>query len=365
MRTIQVNTSQVTYPDATVFTGDNIFISVSDATYPVGAEISVTNIATLQTKTLVYVSELKNLTFDIRDTVKMLHAEGGSTLNIKVKVYNDMFYTGTFAFNVQTLDGRSMPQRSHGSARTFYIYSPDELYKFYMFLAGSGSLYVNGTSIPVVSGGRNTFNLQQMVISTGEHSLCYYMGVKSGGSGAPDQSTRVEITDVEPWTVSAVVSLNYHDMDPEPSEQIKGGGVWSDSKMDLAKYCSRLVYEDHCDDFDFLELSYWDTDGCFRYLGGKIISETTETSKENFTGVRHSVYRDISQKYINESDGKVKVAFEDLRRDSYYSDILLSDHVYFRNYNGDWLPCSIVDSKITVKSDEYSDLELEVELYRQ
>lgn len=367
MRTTTVNTVTVTFPNSTVFTADNIFISLSDATYPVGAEINVTNMSTLQTKTLVYVSELKNLTFDIGDTVRMLHREGGSSINVKVKVYTDMFYTGTFAFNMQTLDGRSLPQRSHGSARTFYVYSPDELNKFHLFLVGTGALTVDGgNNIPVTAGGRNSFNFSSTVTAFGEHSLCYAMGVKGGGgSGESKSYNNVEITNVEPSCFNAVASLDFHDLQPAPTDPIKGGGVWNDSREDLARFCMKLIYDEACTDFDFFELMYWDTDGCVRYLGGKLQSETTQSKQKNFVGVRQSVYHDISQRHIEEASGTVKVAFSDLRRDSYYSDILLSPHVYFRNYNGDWLPCSIADSKITVKSEDYADLELNVELFKQ
>lgn len=364
MRQTTVNTVIVSYPEQTVFTADNIFISLSDSNYTVGAEISITNMSTLQTKTLTYISELKDLTFDIGDVIRMLHREGGSSINVKVKVYTDMFYVGTFSFNLQTLDGRSLPQRSHGSARTFYVYDPSELYKFHLFLVGTGALTVDGGSnIPVTQIGRNSFNLQNTITTYGEHQWCYAMGVK-GGDIEEKSYESVEITNVEPSVFSGVVSLYYHTPQPVPTDPIKGGGVWNDERMNLAEFCGRIIFDEACDDFDFFELMYYDTDGCVRYLGGKIQSETTQSKGKNFVGVRDSVFRDISHRHIEEASGTVKVAFNDLRRDSYYSDILLSPHVYFKNYAGDWMPCSIADSKITVKSEDYADLELNIELYK-
>ena len=365
MRTQQVNTVTVTYPNSTVFTADNIFISISDDVYPVGAQISVTNTSTLRTKTLTYVSELKNLTFDIADTVRMLSDETGSTLNVKVAVYTDQFYVGSFAFNIQTLCGRSLTSRSHGSAKTFYVYSYDELYKFHLMLAGTGALRVDGGgNIPVTQSGRNSFNLQSYINATGEHSLCYYMGVKGGGDHK-DYVSGVEITNVEPSVFDAVVSLEYHDLDPIPTDPIKGGGIWEDSRIDLSRYCMRLIYDEPCNDFNFFEIKYWDTDGCERYLGGKIDSTTTESKQKNYVGTRNSVYRDISQRHIEEANETVKVLFADIRRDAYFEDVLLSPHVYFRNYAGEWMPCSIADSKITIKSDDYSDLTLNIETWKQ
>ena len=366
MRTIAISTTQVTYPNSTVWTSDNIFISLSDDVYPVGCQISITNVSTLKTRTLTYISELKNLTLDIGDTVRLLSDESGSTINIKISVYTDQFFVGSFAFNIQTLCGRTLTSRSHGSARTFYVYSYDELYKFHLMLTGTGALRVNGgNNIPVTMSGRNSFNLQNYINSTGNYDLCYYMGVKGGGIGSKDYVTSVDIVDVNPSVFSAVASLTFRELDPVPTDPIKGGGIWEDSRIDLSRYCMKLIYDEPCSDFDFFEIRYWDTDGCMRYLGGKVASTTTTSKQKNYVGARNSVYRDISQRHIEEANETVKVLFSDIRRDAYFEDVLLSPHVYFKNYAGEWMPCSVADSKITIKSDEYSDLELQIETWKQ
>lgn len=364
MRTTNINTVTVTYPNSNVFVYDNIFIQLSDSLYPVGAEINVTNMSSLETKTLVYISERKNLTITLNDVVRRLHMVGGCTLNVKVKAYTDRFYVGTFFFNMETLDGRSMPQRSHGAARTFYVYDQSELQKFQLFLSGSGSLSIGGHSFPVIGGGKNSFDLLSTVTTSGEHPFCYQYGAKGGGG--EDKTLSIEITGVEPSVFSAAAMLNYYDIDTQPpADEIKGGGVWSDTKTNLARFCGSIVLAEPCTGFDFMELLYFDTDGCIRYLGGKIQSETTTAKKQNYVGERNSVYRDISQRHTEESGVTVKLAFEDVRRDAYPQDVLLSEHLWFKNYGGDWLPCSLVDSKITVKSDDEMDLELEVELLKQ
>lgn len=364
MRTTTISTTQIKYPDANCFVYDNSFISFSDSLYPVGCEINITNLSSMETKTLKYTSELKNLTISINDVIRKLHQTGGCTLNVKVKVYTDLFYTGTFAFEMNTLDGRTLPYRSHGSARTFYVYNQDELQKFQFFFAGSGALSVNGHNFPVISSGRNSFDLRPYITHSGDWQACYRYGVK-GGDGK-DYTSRVNITDIEPSCFSAVAFLEYTDIDIQPVEtEIKGGGTWADSRLNLADYCATIVYEDVCDDFDFIELAYYDTDGILRYLGGKIQNEVTSAKGKNYIGERLSVYRDISQKHIEESSVTVKVGFADIRRDAYPQDLFLSEHVWFKNFNGDWLPCSLNTNKITIKSEETLDLELEIELLKQ
>lgn len=364
MRTTTVLTTQVTYPDSTVFVGDNIPISFSDSTYPTGAEVSVTNMATMKTVDLVYISELKNLTLDLTDTVRRLHQVGGCSMNVKVKVYSDKFYSGTFSFNIYTLDGKSLVHRQHGSTRTVYLYDPEDLTKVNLFFIGSGSFSAGGSSYPIIYSGRNNLNLSSWITSEGEYTGCYCYKCKGGGG--EDETTRVEIIDANPSIRSAVVSLQYHDVDKQPPKSdVKGGSVWADSRVNLADYCIRFIYQGYCDDFDFFKVKYYDTDGCLRYLGGKIKSETTEGKRKNYLGIRDSIFKDISQRHLESSSIQVKVAYDDLRRDSYYSDILLAENVWFRNYNGDYVPCSVVDSKITVKSEDTADVEITYELLKQ
>ena len=368
MRQQTVLTTNVIYPNDTVFVGDNVFISLSDSVYPTGAVIALTNMATLKTIELTYISELKNLTIDLTDSVRRLHQVGGCTMNCKVKVYSDKFYSGTFSFNFDTLDGKSLVHRQHGSTRTVYLYDPEDLTKVNLFFIGSGSFRTGNTSVPIIYNGRNSLNLSSWITGEGEYTGCYCYKCKGGGGGGGgiDETSRVEIVDAAVTINSALVSLTYHDVDSQPpKEDVKGGSVWADSKLNLADYCIRFIYQNHCDDFDFFKVKYYDTDGCLRYLGGKIINETTESKRKNYLGIRDSIFKDVSQKHIESSSIQVKVAYEDLRRDSYYSDILLAENVWFENYDGEWMPCSVADSKITVKSEDSADVEITYELMKQ
>ena len=193
MRTTTVLTTQVTYPDSTVFVGDNIPISFSDSIYPTGAEVSVTNMATMKTVDLVYISELKNLTLDLTDTVRRLHQVGGCSMNVKVKVYSDKFYSGTFSFNIYTLDGKSLVHRQHGSTRTVYLYDPEDLTKVNLFFIGSGSFSAGGSSYPIIYSGRNSLNFSSWITSEGEYTGCYCYKCK-GGAETKRQGLRLRMS---------------------------------------------------------------------------------------------------------------------------------------------------------------------------
>ena len=153
MRTTNIGTSAITYPNSVIWVGDNTMISISDDWYPVGLKINITNQSTLKTKELIYISELKNLTLDISDTIRKLFVSGGTSFNVKVTVYTDGFYTGQFGFNTYCLDGKTLTSRKHGSTRTVYVYSQDDLAKVQFLFSGTGGLNVNGHNMPVVGTG--------------------------------------------------------------------------------------------------------------------------------------------------------------------------------------------------------------------
>lgn len=363
MRTIDVNTVNVVYPNSTVWIGDNITISLSHNLYTVGAKIYITNISTLKTKELVYISELKNLSFDISDTVRKLFVSGGSDINVKVLVYTDGFYEGTFGFNMNVLDGKTLPQRKHGSTRTIYVYGQDDLYKTQIVFAGTGKLTINGNTIPVTGTGRNSFDLRSYITHSGEYWLCYKYGAKAKPD--KDETLRIEITNVDESVRSAIVFLDYHSSDTQPVvDEIDGGDIWSDSKVNLADFCIRIIYQDPCDDFNFWKVRYFDTDGCMRYLGGKIDSETLESKQKNYYYSDNSVYKNLSRKHIEEASNTVKVNYPDLMRDSYWQDILLADRIDFLDYSNTWKQCSIATNKVTVNSDDSMDVQLEFEILK-
>lgn len=363
MRSTIKNGTTVTYPDSCAWIGDNMALSISNPGCTVGGEIVVTNMASLESKQLIHVSELRNLTFSLNDTVRSLFTHGGCDINVKVTVYTDGFYSNSFGFNMKVLEGKSLPGRRHGSTQTVYAYSHDDLYKISFIFAGSGKLSANGRTFPVVNPGFNSFDLRTQITHSGTYSLCYKYGAKSPG---PDTTTKVEITDVDTITCSsAVVDLKFSDIDDQPAiDEIKGGGIWKDEQTNLADYCIDLIWEESCDDFNFFKVRYHDTDGCLRFLGGKIDSETTESEQDNYYRPDNWVYRNISRKHIKDFSGTVKVLYPDLKRNSYWSDILFADRIEFLRYDGNWIECSIVTSEVTVKNEESEDVAIEYEIYK-
>lgn len=362
MRTETIGNITLVYPDPTCWLGDNVFIELIGGNVQVGAQIQITELASGKYRKLKHISEIEKLVFPLNDTLKSLY-HGAISFNCVVNLYENKQLTGSFGFDFDCLNGKSIPMRAHGSTRTIYAYSQEDLRKVQMLFPASGSLSVNNHSIPILTGGMLGIDLRGWITDNGTYPMCFVAGAKGGGESTESGISIVNAYADTPF--SGIVQLSFADTSGEiPAGETDKGDVWADSKFNSERYCVDLVYEEECPDFNFFEVMYYDTDGCIRFLGGKILEQTTNATAKNYYRLDTStVYRDISRRYLEESNGTVKVGYDNLRRDSYWGDILLSDEVWFKNYNGDWINCSIVDKKVTVKSDDTQDVELTFELF--
>lgn len=375
MRTYTSSNITVTYPDVTSYLKDNLTLAVEGTfgNQKVGAEITVTNAATGMSRTLRYLSDMNRLVFPLNDTFMSLAGEGSITHNVTVTLYDGGTVVGSFGFDTDIVNGQTLPLRRHGSTRTVYAYSTDDIRKVQLLFPASGAVSVGGCSFIVPYEGILGLDLRGCITGNGDWSLCYNSQAKdSKAEHAPeaveDTHGYISIVDVNHITPTAATAQLWFadtsgDIDPNAD---KGGGVWDDEKFYLDSYCVTIVYNEPCDTgFDFFKVRYTDTDGCIRYLGGKILEQTTARDAENYYRLdTDSVLRNISRRYINSSNGAVKIGYDSLRRDSYWTDILLSDKVEFLNYNGDWVECSVSSTKVTVKSEQSEDVTIEYELFK-
>ena len=373
MRNITISNIEITYPDATAYIGDNLFIALK-STYdlPVGAQIQVTDLASTKYRKLRYLSETSNVVFSLNDAIDSLYHDALS-FNITIQLYENDVIVDSFGFDTDIMNGRTLPLRAHGSTQTVYVYDNEELYKVGFIFPASGSLSVNGHGVPIISAGYTSLDLRPYITAAGEYQLCFQAGAKGDNqsqtqsqSQAQAQNTIsiVNVGGITPF--SAIAQLYFADTSGDVPSGDTGGGVWNDDEFYFEKYCMTLVYDTVCDDYNFFEVRYYDSDGIMRYLGGKVVSETTESKGENFYRMDTSTpLRNISRRYLNEYSDSIKVAYGELRRDSYWNDILLADKVEFKNFNNEWVECSVKTSKVTVTSDETQDVELEYELLKK
>lgn len=365
MRTYTSGNIAITYPEATCWLYDNLFIKISSLNgVAVGGKVVVTELSSGQYRKLEYQSELDNLVFALGDTFLSLW-RGGMTFNVVVTPYLNTVGQSQFAFDLDILEGRTIPGRQHGSTRTVYAYDSEDLKKIGFIFPATGALSTPCGTVNVTHGGFKQMNLSTCIQDSGEYLLCFDVGGKGGGGGdVGDILNIVNVDNITPWAGCAV--LEWTDTSGDiPQNKSKGGGVWKDEEFDFDDYCIRLIYEEPCyDGFDLFKVRYIDTDGITRYLCGKVLEETTESKGNNFYRLdTETPYNKLSRKYITEAAKAVKVGYGELRRDSYWSDILLSPRIEFLDVNGEWLECALDTSKVTVTSNDADDVELTFKIF--
>lgn len=365
MRTYTSGNITITYPDATCWLYDNLFIKVASTNLvAVGASIVVTETATGRYRKLQYNSELNTIVFSLNDCFQSLY-QGGMTFNVVITPTLAGFNQPQLAFDLQVLQGRTLPGRAHGSARTMYFYDQTDLSKVGFIFPASGSLNVGGSHIAITSPGFRQLDLRPYVTTPGDYQFCFDAGGKGGGGG--DVSDILSIVNVDNLTPFAGrVILEWTDTSGDiPQNKSKGGGAFRDEEFEFEDYCLNIVYNELCPDgYNFFKVRYIDTDGIMRYLGGKVVEETVESKGTPYYSLDTTTpYNKLSRRYVTEAGRTVKVAFGELRRDSYWTDILLAPHVEFLDVNNEWHECSLKTTKASVTAEESADAELEFEIY--
>lgn len=342
MRTKRINHTEVIYPEKVIWLQDSNVIQLSSDTRTVGAQITVTH-PSGENKTVRYLSELHTLVFTLDDILLSLHDDNIGRYTVEVEVYENGSQSGQISFAVQVLNGKTYQDRSHGTSRVIYIYNPDELTKLQIYSPENGTVSVSSSSYDIYEG------LNQLNLGWVTDSLYLCM---SGESSQPITYI-TSATGTSPY--SGLVELQFETASDEGES---GGDIWG-SKVTFP-ICNKLEMVDHCDDYNFCELCYTDADGCIRYLGGKVIEQNDKAESSIYKRVETQVYKNVPRKKINSLERTIKIGFTNIDKNAYPEDILISENVYFRNYQGEWKQCYLKTDSISVNNDDFIDFELEI-----
>lgn len=358
MRTYTRNNVKVTYPENVVWLGDSNCVTIESMSTSdkVGAEIIIRHPAGVQTRTIRHLSELPRLLFVLDDALLALMDDNIGQYTAQVNVYNNGDFSFTRTFTFQLLDGKSFTNQSHAISRTIYIYDPTELVKLQVFSPQSGVFRIGQNTLPLTRG-LNQFNLSSLITNYGNYEFCLEdntvppIAVISGDvANSPTSSTLYFSTVQGGGSTSA---------------EVDGGDVWKYMES-IFPVCYTLVYDEGCWNYDFVELMYKDCDGCNRYLGGKLSSETNKVSGSGYERTDGTnVYRNIPRRHIETTQRTIKVGFLDIAKNAYPQDILYSDEVYMRMYNTEWWPIVINDESITTNRDDNFDFELNITISKE
>lgn len=346
MRIRTENNYTVTYPDSVVFLNDSNSIQIESSSGRVGAHITITNPSGDST-VLKYMSSLNTIIFNLSDTLKYLSDEDYLN-NWSVSI--DLFINGqaedTFGFAFKCLNGRTFIDRSHGLASTIYIYNDDELDSVELYSPSAGALYIDDTPISLINAGMNIVDMSSL--SVGSHQATILSEVSN---------PNVAITGVSDVTINdATIQFEYDTGDS--TDTITGGDIWNTTI--ILPIIIDIEIVQHCDNSNFCELKYTDTDGMTRYLGGRVLEESISTKHTDYYKTDILPYNKPFNQFLYEKYKTIKVGFSEISNKAYAKDIFLSDTVYMRNYVGEWFTVGLKTETITSKNEDYTDFILEI-----
>ena len=335
MRHTTVGNFNIEYPEFLVYLYDNNVISIANGVGNVGVHISV-NSPTGEQKQLEYYSSNHILLITLSDIMVSMHNGNISTYSVVMELYENDVLTEHFTFTFKIIEGKSFTNRSHFEQSTMYIYNPDELAKVFIFSPENATATVNGYNYQV-NEGINALNLTGVITTPGEYTICL-----TSTASQP----MVVISNVTDSINEPVVQLQYN----------SGAAPYST----ILPICHTLVFEEACPDFNVFEIRYVNNEGCIRHLAGRLMEESNRSDDINYNTLTTQIYHTLPLQYISENERTVKVAYEEIAYNAFISDIMTSQSVQYRSYNGEWYDCSIMTDKIvTEPKEDFCDFTLE------
>lgn len=347
MRTTNVDVFNITYPEEIVWKNDSNVVKVTSANNQAGAQVTVEDPAG-NSHTLEYHSDLNSIMFYLDDAIRALYSDNIGVWRCRVSCYDQGIPLAEFSFTFYVLNGKSFITRSHGVSSVIYVYNSEELYKLQIYSPQQGVATCGQFGFNVYTG-LNQYNLTGAIRHDGEYQLC----LRDSNTVPPIANVVID-TPVSPYksviTWQAIINQ---------AEETTGGDVFNQNKV-IFPICHKIIFQDHCDDYNFGEVAYTDLDGMRRYLGGKIIEDNDEVTSESYINSSPEIYKTNPNRFITKHEKTVKLALTDIEKEAYPNDIMYSESVYYRCWDGELRNCSIKNKSITRKDDEYVDIELEI-----
>jgi len=153
--------------------------------------------------------------------------------------------------------------------------------------------------------------------------------------------------------------VNIEIIAPTPVNATYGGDVFEQDKL-IFPITHKIIFQDHCSEYNFGEIAYTDLDGMRRYLGGKIISDTDDVKTESYINSSIEIYKTLPNRYVATRTKTIKLAFIDIKKDAYPYDLMHSDAIQFKGMDGEWHSCSLKTQSLTRENEDYYDFEIEI-----
>lgn len=303
------------YPEEICFIHDRNIITL---TYIAAGDNTVGGVFTLtnqqgETATLLYNSEQKYLTFNLLSTLKkMMNNDYYNVVTVSGSVICGETSEDITPFNIKCVDGRTLHSRGHNTERIIYYYDNSDL---------------TGLEFLMLDGG--TINFTQVQSGVVKQNLSNYTG-----------DFTVNIVD---GNVNRVVTVKkaviggdngYSTGCGEDGDE--GGGVDNS--------------------FGILKLRYRNTDGCQRFIQGKITGRKRTVGQQDWRA--DELVRHTPNAMITATTDEITVGFPDIARESYTEDIMYSPKIEYQREDGEWESCIIGGKSLTLKEWDTNEFEI-------
>lgn len=347
MRQTTVNGITIRYPDDIIWVHDHSAVTVTGSG-PIGASITIYHPQGM-TKTLTYMSPLSEVTFYLDTALRLLENDNIGDYRCEIALYRNYTFVNTFSFWFKLYKGKSFQDRTHGTSQHIYIYDLSEVNKIQVFSPSDGTATILGNTY-TVRRGLNSLNLSSVITDEGSYQVCM-----SDQSSQTLDAFIISDDVTSPWGLTITF-----DTEEDDASAQTGGNIFTN--MPIFPICHTIEVTSACPDYPFVELIYIDTDGCQRYLGGKIIEDNETVVKTAYTNLNEEVYKDIPRGTLTDANNLVKIQFEDIDITSNYRDILYSESLYIRRkWDNEFIPVRLKTDSLILKSrEDYVDFELEI-----
>lgn len=302
------------YPEEVCFINDRNVITL---TYIASGEDTVGGVFTLtnqlgDTASLLYNSEQKNLTFNLLSTLKkLMHNDYYDVVTVSGSVICGETSDDITPFTLKCIDGRTLHSKPHNAERIIYYYDLEDL---------------TGLEFLMLEGG--TINFTQVQSGVVKQNLSNYLG---------DFNVNIVEGNTQ-RTVTVKKSVIGGDNGYSTGCGDEGEGVGVDNN------------------FGILKLRYRNTDGCQRFLQGKITSRKRTVGQQDWRA--DELVRHTPNSMITSTTDEITVGFPDIERKSYAEDIMYSQLIEYQREDGEWEPCIIGGKSVTLNEWDTNEFEI-------
>lgn len=325
-----VNTD-ITYPgdsDGICWKNDNFISEIKflNGTYPFSVRIIITNIATTLSNTLQYTTLTNHIIFDLRDNIIDIIDDSVKVNNFVVSVELLSHSLNTFTYNIQVIEGKSFLTTPHGTSSVILINNADELSDVQIYAQFPSNATIDNTTYSVDKF--KSLDLSSIITTEGNYKLCLE---PIDVSSLPPVITFVKDEFLTPYSSKIIWGV-----EEQKSNEYYKGGLWN--RTNEEQHCIDIIYEEGCDDYPNIELKYINTDGCDRYVMGKLLTEH-DGNKYSTIANKFNDIRNINDYYVTENSKTLNVGIKDIPAGLHFNDIVYSEKLWIRDYNNQWISC--------------------------